>query len=358
MSLVVRGLLARSSGFTARFEIDLELDGVTALLGPSGAGKSTLLRCIAGLEQTAALHIALDGEVWQGAGGSVPAHRRPVSMVFQDDRLFPHLTVAGNLGFPLKRPARAGTRLDYEEVLDLLALAPLLDRFPSTLSGGQRQRVALGRALLAPARLWLFDEPLSALDPVTRREIAPYIAKVCRERAVPVLYVTHALDEVHHLASRVLVMENGQIVANQPIEALPAITPVDEQSRGGSVVECRFFAHHAAHDLSELRLGPHPLFVRGHVDPGGTIRLLIPARDVSIAVGPVSGLSVLNRLPGIIEDIEAEDAGSCLIRIRTGGQQILARITRYSNEELELVPGRTVTALVKSVALARVAGHG
>ncbi len=348
--LRVFGSVTRT-GFTAEFDLALPLEGVTAVLGASGAGKSTLLRCIAGLDATP-IEVEVDGECWQGNGTFVPPHRRSVSMVFQDGRLFPHLTVRDNLAFPLVRAARAGTRLALGDVVDTLALAPLLDRRPATLSGGQRQRVALARALLAPARLWLLDEPLSSLDSDARREIAPYLADLCRARAIPTLYVTHALDEVHHLASRVLVLDHGRVIANQSIDDAGAIAPLDERGARGEVLRARAVHYLADVDLTELAIGSHRLYVAGRVADGATVRVLVAARDVGIALADVADISILNRLPAVVTALTEETSSSCLVVLDCDGQRLRARITQLSRKRLGLMVGMPVVALIKSVALA------
>jgi molybdate transport system ATP-binding protein len=351
--LTLRATLERPGGFCARFDLTTALTGVTAILGPSGAGKSTLLRLIAGLEPNARLHLTLGDETWDDGDHHLPAHLRSVGLVFQDGRLFPHLTVAGNLEFPLRRRSRPGFRLSFDAVVELFALNGLLDRYPHTLSGGQRQRVALGRALLTPARLWLFDEPLAALDDAAKREIAPYLERVCRDHQVPIFYVTHALEEVVDLADTVLVVDHGSIVANHAIEALGGLLPIDETSYGGSVLRCRVIRYDEHYDLTELSLGKHPIFLRGRVAAThADVRVLVPARDVSLATGAVTGISVLNRLPGVIEALQDDAHGACIVTLDCDGQKLLARITRFSKDELGLQAGQTVVALIKTVALA------
>ena len=351
--LTLTAQLDRAGGFRADFDVTVPLEGVTAILGPSGSGKSTLLRMIAGLEPRAQIRLRLGDEVWDDAERHLAAHLRPVSLVFQDGRLFPHLSVAENLRFPLRRRHRSGFRLEFDEVVGQLELAALLDRSPQTLSGGQRQRVALGRALLTPARLWLFDEPLAALDDAAKREIAPYLEQICRAHRLPIFYVTHALEEVLDLASNVLIVERGRVVANQTIEALGGNLPIDETTRGGSVLRCRVAAYDEHYDLTELELGKHSMYLRGRVaSPHTAVRVLVPARDVSLAIGPVAGLSVLNRLPATIESLTDDAHGACIATLTCEGQRLLARITRFSKDELKLRPGQGVVALIKTVALA------
>lgn len=351
MTLTVNGTVNRDSGFAARFDLELPLHGVTAILGPSGAGKSTLLRGIAGFEPNSKLNVVVAGETWQSEDSCRAAHQRSVSSVFQDSRLFAHLSVRGNLEYPLRQPQRDGFRMPFDEVVDRLALAGLLEQRPATLSGGQRQRVALARALLAPARLWLFDEPMSALDAPTRAELAPYLEQLCAEHRLPILYVSHALEEVLQLADRVVVMDAGQITASSPIADIGA-TPLGS-GLAASVLECTWSKYLDGYDLTVLSVGGDRIYLRGKVpDQTVPIRLLIHARDISIATGTVENLSLLNRLAARVVQVDDDGAGVALVHLDCHGQPLLARITRLSAEHLDLAPGHDITALIKTVALA------
>lgn len=351
MKLRVQGRVARGS-FALQVDVDLDLGGVAALVGASGAGKSTVLRLIAGFEPDADARVEVDGERWQGGGIALPPHRRAVGTVFQESRLFPHLTARGNLAFAARAGAkrRGGARLAFDEVVDFLDLEPLLDLRPQQLSGGQRQRVALGRTLLSPARLWLFDEPMSALDAQSRSEIAPYLTALCRRHAVPILYVSHALPEVLRIAERFLLAADGRVsVADSPA-AFGAAAAGDD---AGAVISCAFARYDERYRLSELDFEGARLYVPGDLSAAPeTILLHIPARDVSICAAPVGRLSILNRVDGMIDAIDADAAADAvMVRVRRGGQMLLARITRRSADELELRAGMRVQALVKSAAV-------
>ena len=354
MRLRVAGRVTRGS-FALGLDLDFALDGVAALVGASGAGKSTLLRLIAGFEPNAPATVQVDGEHWQDASAarrSVAAHRRAVSTAFQEPRLFTHLTACGNLEFAAKARKRAGARLSFDDVVASLDLEPLLSRYPHQLSGGQRQRVALGRALLAPAKLWLFDEPMSALDADSRREIAPYLRRLCRRHEVPILYVSHSLPEVLSIADQVLLAAAGAVTRVDSLAAFSTSfqTPLlgDEP---GAVIACTFQRYDPGYHLSELAFGPTTLFVPGDLAAAGPRLLLhIPARDVSLSTAPVDRVSILNRLPGVIDALH-DQGDSMLARVRCGEQNLLARVTRRSVDELGLKPGVRVQALVKSVAV-------
>ena len=360
MRLRIQGELARGAAFRLRADIDLDVDGVAALVGASGAGKSTLLRLISGFEPHARMTIDVDGERWQDAAGSaraVPAHRRAVGTVFQESRLFPHLDARGNLGFA-DGARRPGVKLSFDEVVDFLDLEPLLGQYPHELSGGQRQRVALGRTLLAPAKLWLFDEPMSALDPASRRDIAPYLNTLCRRHAVPIIYVSHSLPEVLAIADQVWIADDGHV---RPVESVPAFStslsnPLLGDDQVGAVIACRFKTFDHRYGLSELAFGDAPLFVPGDLSAAHErILLHIPARDVSLSTAPIDHVSILNRVAGDIDAIEAHRE-SALVRVSCGEQSLLARVTQRSVDELGLRPGVRVHALIKSVAVRTSAG--
>ena len=360
MRLRVRGEVTHGT-FTLAARVDVRLRGVTALVGASGAGKSTFLRLIGGFEPRAAADVEVAGEQWQGATSAkatLPAHARAVGMVFQEPRLFPHLDAHGNLRFAARAGRkRQGARLTLEEVVRFLDLAPLLALRPHQLSGGQRQRVALGRALLTPAKLWLFDEPLSALDAKSRQEIAPYLHRLCRRHAVPIVYVSHSLPEVLSIADQVLVAANGHVAEVPSIADFsasltnPLVTNPLLGEEAGAVVACRFRNYDSRYHLSELAFGAATLFVPGDLgDAEPVVRLHIPARDVSLATAPVRHVSILNQVAGEIEALR-EQGDSVLARVRCGEQKLLARVTHRSVDQLGLRVGTQVQALIKSVAV-------
>src|SRR5690606_10177838 len=301
--------LGRGS-FTLEVRERLELSGITALFGPSGSGKTTLLRVISGLETGAAGTVRFDGKDWQRPGRHVPTHRRRIGYVFQDGRLFPHLDVEGNLRFGLRTAGERGARgerpgIRFESVVAALDLAPLLERRPVSLSGGEQQRVAIGRALLANPRLLLMDEPMSSLDVRRKAEILPYIERLPDAFGLPVLYVTHSIDEVARLASEVVLLADGRVVGRGPVgDVLERIDfwPLTGHAEAGTLVDG--IVDEASNGMASIRLGTQRLRVPLRAAPvGKRVRLRIFARDVAIATEPPRGLSIRNVLAARILEI-------------------------------------------------------
>jgi molybdate transport system ATP-binding protein len=342
----------------AAFALDVDLQlpgrGVTALFGPSGSGKTTLLRCIAGLERAAG-RLEVAGEAWQQDGFFLPTHKRPLGYVFQEARLFPHLTVRRNLDFGQRRVPRAERRVAPDHVIGLLGIAPLLDRLPERLSGGERQRVAIARALLTSPRLLLMDEPLAALDLARKNEILPYLEKLHDELEIPVLYVSHAPDEVARLADHIVVMEAGRAVAQGPLsETLARLDlPVRLGEDASVVLDGRVAERDADWHLARIEFDGGSLWTRdaGHaVDQ--RVRLRILARDVSIALGPTPDSSIINTLPATVVETAGEaHPAIALVKLQVGTAAIVARLTRRSAEGLGLRPGLPVFAQIKAVAV-------
>jgi molybdate transport system ATP-binding protein len=330
---------------------------VTALFGPSGAGKSTFANCIAGLLHPAHGRITLDGEVlFDGTAGiAVPSNRRRIGYVFQDARLFPHLTVAGNLDYGLKRTLVAHRRVARDQVIDLLAIGPLLTRRPATLSGGEKSRVAFGRAVLTSPRLLIFDEPLASLDGARKAEMLPFIERLRDELAIPMIYVSHAIEEILRLADDVAVIENGRILRVGPtVDTLNAAVTL--HGAGGdpsSVIEALVAQADAGDGLTALTVNGGCLFVpRLAAADGARVRLSIRARDVAIARERPAGLSILNVLPARVVTVTDGPAAQADVALDIGAP-LWSRITRRSARELGLVPGAEVYALIKSVAIDR-----
>lgn len=339
---------------------DMRLAGITALFGHSGSGKTTVLRVLAGLEAGADGHIAFDGDVWQSEAPErsfVPSHQRAVGYVFQDARLFPHLSVAGNLAFAESRSRARKSLTDFETVVGRLDLEPLLERRPESLSGGEQQRVAVARALLTRPRLLLMDEPLSALDTPRKAEILPYIARLPEQFGVPVIYVTHSVDEVAYLADEMIVLSKGRKVADGPVgETLARLDlgPATGRFEAGVVLEGTVARHDTEYRLTELSLGGSPIHVPMiDAGAGARVRLRVRARDVILATQRPEQVSSRNILEGtILEVVEEADTPFAETLVEIPGGLIRARLTRRSVADLGLAPGVPVFALVKSISLA------
>ena len=386
------GIRAEFRGTIGKFALDAAFTapskGVTALFGPSGCGKTTVLRCIAGLTRMSDGLCTIDSEFWQDRDGTfLPTHQRPLGYVFQESSLFPHLSVRRNLvfGAPVAALAERGRavidralqgrggavsdraysrrdggarRVAFDEVVDLLGMAPLLDRSPRNLSGGERQRVAIGRALLSQPKLLLMDEPLSALDRATKDEIMPFLERLHDRLSLPILYVSHDIAEVERLADRIVLMENGRVLAQGALAdlesdpSLPLATAREAAVSLDGIIE----AYDPAFGLLTLHV-PGGRFVSPA--PGAPIgehrRIRVVARDVSLARAPPSPSSILNILPGKIVAARRLDSNEMLAVVALGpdgsGARLLARLTRKSWQLLGLAEGTPIYAQVKAVAL-------
>ncbi|WP_323142426.1 molybdenum ABC transporter ATP-binding protein [Massilia phyllosphaerae] len=341
-----------------RLDVDLTLPGrgITALFGPSGSGKTTCLRAIAGLEHVNDGYVAVGGAVWQDEARRifVPTHRRSLGYVFQEASLFAHLSVRANLEFGMKRVPRSERRFEPDEVARLLGIWELLERRPDRLSGGERQRVAIARALLASPRLLLMDEPLAALDLRRRQEILPYLERMHDALSIPIIYVSHAPDEVARLADHLVLLDGGRVVASGPLsETLARADLPPSFADDAGVVLDTVLEGHEADALSRLRFDGGVLYVGQRREAIGThLRCRIHARDVSLALQRPGGTSIVNLLPARVTACAATDTpGHVLVQLRMGSSPLLARITERSRRELDIVPGRELWVQIKGVAL-------
>ncbi|WP_157268623.1 molybdenum ABC transporter ATP-binding protein [Azohydromonas aeria] len=351
--------------FTLDVALTLPGRGVTALFGPSGCGKTTCLRAIAGLERATG-RVALGDAVWQDDDRRVfvPTHRRPLGYVIQESALFAHLDVQGNLAYGRKRAGAVAQRLALEPVIELLGIGALMKRRVGTLSGGERQRVAIARALATAPEMLLMDEPLAALDAPRKAEILPYLERLQRELALPILYVTHALDEVARLADHLVLLESGRVRAAGPLAELMARTDLPALSgragggapdEAGVVIDARVLERDEAYGLVRIGFTGGELWVGEGPNTalGARVRARVLARDVSLARVRPQESSIVNVLPAVVEQVQA-DRSTALLQLglaHLGGTRLLARITRRSCEALALKPGDEVFAQVKGVAL-------
>ncbi|MFN7010230.1 MAG: molybdenum ABC transporter ATP-binding protein [Allorhizobium sp.] len=355
MSLIVRahhrlGAFVLDAGFTSD-------GGVTALFGRSGSGKTSLVRIIAGLAKPDEGRVELQGDVLTDTQGGVfvPRHKRRFGYVFQETRLFPHLTVRQNLGYGrwFSPPGTQGESMD--RVVDLLGIGRLLERRPGNLSGGEKQRVAIGRALLSAPRLLLMDEPLAALDDERKAEILPYLERLRDEMNIPIVYVSHSVGEVARLADRVVVISDGKVVsAGSAAEVLshPSIEQAVDRRTTGAWLEGTVERFDPVHRLSTIALKSARLLVPDGEDwVGRTVRMHIPAREVMLATARPVGISALNVLPGHVLSTSFGPDNLMDVQVDCGGDIIQSRITELSCETLKLAPGKPVFAIIKTVAL-------
>lgn len=345
------------------FQLDVTFKagpGVTALFGRSGTGKTTLVNAVAGLLVPEMGHITLNGHTLLDtkAGINVPAHRRQMGYVFQDGRLFPHLTVAQNLSFGSRYATAPLPQNDQDHLVDLLGIRSLLARRPAALSGGEKQRVALGRALFAAPKLLLMDEPLAALDAPRKEEILPYLEQLRHAPggAIPILYVSHAVDEIARLADDIVLLRDGQIAASgSVIDVLsdPAAVPLLGVREAGALITARVIAH-ADDGLSTLETSAGSLELPGvRAEIGALLRLRVLAQDVILSRVRPEGLSSVNILPVSVISVRSGDGPGAAIALQAGTDRLLARITLRAVQELDLTPGTTCYAIVKATTVAR-----
>ncbi len=333
---------------------------VTALFGRSGSGKTSLVNIIGGLIRPDHAHISLDGDVIVDTKHKmfVPKHRRRIGYVFQEGRLFPHLTVRQNLLYGWWFTPAAKRLGQLAQIVALLGIGHLLDRRPRSLSGGEKQRVAIGRALLATPRLLLMDEPLASLDEARKAEILPYLERLYDETKVPIIYVSHSVPEVARLASTMVVMTDGRVVATGPTADIMArldLVPFTNLVEAGAVLEAEVLEHDEQFDLTVLGLCGGRLWVPrlNERSLGTKVRVHIRARDVMISTRRPEGLSALNVLRGVVAELGPQCGPILDLRLDCGGQAILARLTQRSVESLGLSQGTSVYAVIKTVGFDR-----
>ncbi|MFJ2709918.1 molybdenum ABC transporter ATP-binding protein [Pseudomonas sp. NPDC087346] len=347
------------SAFSLDVDLHLPGRGVTALFGASGSGKTTCLRCIAGLERAEQGFVQINDEIWQDSdnGIFVPPHKRALGYVFQEASLFPHLSVLANLQFGLKRIAKSQRRVDMAQATELLGIGHLLERHPQHLSGGERQRIGIARALLTSPKLLLMDEPLAALDSQRKSEILPYLQRLHDELDIPVLYVSHAQDEVARLADHLVLLSDGKALASGPIgETLARLDlPMAMGDDAGVIIEGQVSDYDTDYQLLSLQLPDTRLTIRVTHAPmkvGQALRCKVQARDISLTLQNSEFSSILNRLPvTVVSEQAADNAAHVLIRLDAGGTPLVARITRFSRDQLGVHAGQQLWAQIKAVAV-------
>lgn len=353
MSIEARFRIPKSE-FVLDVDLVLPGRGVTAVFGPSGSGKTTFLRAVAGLEHCTDGFLKVGDMPWQDDGHFVPTHKRSIGYVFQEASLFSHLNVRRNLEYGLRRVPASRRSVSMAAVIELLGLGPMLERRTEGLSGGERQRVAIARALAVSPKILMMDEPLAAVDLMHKQEIMPYLESLHAELEIPVLYVSHAIDEVARLADTLVLLEAGRARAVGATEGMLTRLdlPLMHEADAEAVVETVVAEHDDTFGLTYLDFpGGRFSVTRRPLAVGETVRLRVAARDVSLTLTRQAGTSIRNVFPATIEDIVREGRAQAMVRLTAGGVALLSRITTKSLAELELAPGQSVHAQVKAVAL-------
>jgi len=357
----IRAVFKRVLGdFVLDVSVSLPGRGVTAIFGPSGSGKTTLLRHIAGLERAPGSYLAVNGDVWQdqAAGVFKPVHCRSLGYVFQAANLFAHLSVQGNLDYGLRRVPESQRKVSLVQAIELLGIDKLLHRQPATLSGGERQRVAIARALATSPQLLLMDEPLAALDVQRKAEVMPYLERLHTQLDIPVLYVSHAPDEVARLADHLVLLDAGRVIASGPTRELMTRLdlPLAHGDAAASIIDAVVTQTEPEYHLSHAEFaGGQVSVLNPHLQIGQRLRIRVQARDVSLTLERQQGTSVLNIFAATVTSIAADSPGQVMVALKVGqsagGATLLARITQKSCAVLELQPGSAVFAQVKGVAV-------
>lgn len=347
--------IERPGGFVLDVDLTFPPDRVTALYGPSGSGKTTILRLLAGLEgKRDQVDIACMNEIWHSADVFIPPHERNIGYVFQHLNLFPHLTVEGNLEFARRRKSLVDHHIDERQVIELLDLAPLIKASTSELSGGEKQRVAIARALFSNPGLLMMDEPLGSIDTEARLRILPYLQRLQGSLDIPLIYVSHSLDEVLYLADFVHVLADGTVESSSSVMEFAAdIERGATEPDAAAIIQCQVEDNDGDYSLTRVNFENQPIYISGdRYAKGDQITIRVPARDVSLTRSPATDSSIINILSARVYEIhDPGDGPSAMVKLKAGEQFLLARITRKSLSTLALAPGDSVYVQIKGVAL-------
>lgn len=343
--------------FSLDISVKLPAQGVTAIFGASGCGKTSLLRCMTGLERVSSGQFKIADLTWQDESYFEPVHTRQQGVVFQEASLFEHLTVQGNLDYASKRASKipqSTSYIEYQQVLSLLGIEHLLGQFPGSLSGGEKQRVAIARALLRQPRILFMDEPLAALDYKRKQEILPYLESLSQMCKIPIIYITHSLEEVARLADYIVLMNEGRVVAEGELQDVLSRVdlPISLANDLGVVFKAQVQEKDAKWHLMQTQFAGGELWVKdNHLAIGDALRIRILAKDVSLSLTPQDS-SILNSLPAeVMEVVDDVDAAMALVRLKMGDSIVISRVTRRSVDHLGLAPRLAVWAQIKSVAI-------
>ena len=353
----VKAIFKRAMGnFLLNVDVQLPGRGVSAIFGPSGSGKTTFLRCMAGLERAPGGFLSVNGEIWQDEANKIfkPVHKRSLGYVSQAANLFAHLSVKGNLNYGLKRIADVDRKVSLDLVVELLGIEQLLNRQPTTLSGGESQRVAIARALATSPQLLLMDEPLAALDVQRKADVLPYLERLHTELDIPVIYVSHAPDEVARLADHMVLMDAGRVTASGPTRQLMTRLdlPLAHGDAAAAIVDAVVTQVEPQYHLSHAEFaGGQISLLNPNLKIGQQVRVRVQARDVSLTLTRQQGTSVLNIFAATVIAISDDSPGQVMVALSAGGATLLARISQKSLFTLDLQPGSPVFAQVKGVAV-------
>ncbi|MEA5097369.1 MAG: molybdenum ABC transporter ATP-binding protein [Burkholderiaceae bacterium] len=344
------------SGYALQADLEFPAQGISAIFGPSGAGKTTILRAIAGLERSYAHYVSLDGDIWQdeAQGIFVPTYRRPLGFVFQDVGLFPHLDVRRNLEYGMRRVPQQSRRISLDDAVELLGIGHMMERKPETLSGGERQRVGIARALATSPRVLLLDEPLAALDLARKQEVLPFLERLNHQLKIPMLYVSHALDEVARLADHLVLLDGGKVQASGATARLltQLDLPLAQGDTAAAIIEGQVIRREAEFRLACVEFPGGQIFLLNETaDLGQHVRLRVQARDVSLTLAAHADTSILNILAATVVDLVEDSSGQVMVGLDVGSTRILSRITKKSAVGMGLTPGKAVFAQVKGVAV-------
>ncbi|HEY9050534.1 MAG TPA: molybdenum ABC transporter ATP-binding protein [Gammaproteobacteria bacterium] len=347
----------RMGDFALDAEFEVPHHGITILFGPSGSGKSTLLNCIAGLEKSDHSYCSINGQIFDHSSRKIhlPCRQRRIGYVFQDSRLFPHLTVQKNLEFADKRATKRQEQISLETITEKFSLSNLLEHYPHQLSGGQKQRVALARALLSNPQLLILDEPLSALDQAAKQELLPYLESIHKELTIPVIYVSHDLPEVLQLGDYMLVMDQGRVIDHGNLVDLCVTQPLLTHAEGASfILQGSVMSTDGKHCISTVQCKDHQLIISGKLlTAGQQVRILVHAKDVSISLSHAKDSSILNIIPAKIYKVHAPNNGKKLVECVTGSTHMLAMLSIRSVENLKLFKDAEVFVQIKATAIVR-----
>lgn len=346
-----------SDAFSLDVDLQIPGQGITAIFGASGSGKTTLLRCIAGLEKAQQGALSINGETWQSHNVFVPTYQRSLGYVFQESSLFPHLSAKANLQYAIKRAANPPSIDTYQRIISMLGIEPVLNRRPAQLSGGERQRVAIARALLVQPKLLLMDEPLASLDYKRKQEILPYLERLHESLDIPVLYVSHSIEEVTRLADHAVILEQGRVIAEGAVaEVFSRIDlPTQTETDVGVILQGHIRERDPQWHLARVEFDGGSLWVHdGGDELNKPVRVRVLAKDVSLALDNHDDTSILNRLSVVVDQVSCDNEQSMgVVKVKFGHQRLLARITLRSIAHLGLTTDKKLWAQIKSAAVVR-----